>query len=137
MKERCGRFLESLNVFLLSILQNISNENWIFNQNSAVFLKVTKKRKRGKNTTANKTNKPPTTPSQNSSLSSPKTPSSALSSSLTSKLANSVGKAASMLSRFHAASSPATEKCNMDDVTVYTHEKLEWLTEQKIRFQMN
>jgi hypothetical protein len=43
----------------------------------------------------------------------------------------------STLSKFQAVSSPATEKCNMNDVTVYTHEKLEWLTEQKIRFLMN
>jgi hypothetical protein len=101
------------------------------------FFKSAKKRKRGKNTTGNKTNKTPTTPSQHSSLASPRTPSNIFSPSLTNKLANSVGKAVSTLSKFQAVSSPATEKCNMNDVTVYTHEKLEWLTEQKIRFLMN
>ena len=65
----------------------------------------------------------------------PSTPSSSvISPSLTSKLSNSIGKASSMLAKFQSVSSPATEKpSNMDDVTVYTHEKLEWLTEEKIR----
>ena len=74
---------------------------------------------------------------QNSSRAGPSTPSTKtkISPSLTSKLSSSVGKASSTLARFQSCqiSSPSTEKPNADDETGYTHEKLEWLTEEKIR----
>ncbi|XP_028406070.1 DNA mismatch repair protein Msh6-like [Dendronephthya gigantea] len=95
--------------------------------------KISKKRKRvsAGNSSTRKSAKLPSTPSQSSP---PTTPSSRLSTSLTSKLANSVGRASTVLSRFQASPSSSTEQCKMaDEVTVYTHEKLEWLTDQKIR----
>lgn len=94
---------------------------------------VLKKRKRGE---GGKGKAPPpqlpVTPS--SSSRSPNPTSNLLSPSLTNKLAKSVGKAMSTLSKFQMSASATPDKGSVSEGNVFTHEKLDWLHEEKLRY---
>lgn len=106
--------------------------------------KPSRKRKRGKVFTPHqnktKTRKPstprtPNTSSNVASMISTTTPSAVLPGSLTKKVSSSANKAAESLARFQMSSSP-TNSPNVDNENgegSYTHEKLDWLKEDKRR----
>ena len=103
-----------------------------------IFLQPSRKRKRGSVSTPHqkktKNCKPftPCTP-VTSKVSSPSLLPPGL---LANKVSSSASKAAKSLARFQMSSSPSpsSKTDNEDDVGTYTHEKLEWLKEDKRRY---